>query len=196
VVHAKKRGCGLGPLAEWCMSRESRVPVARPLPALSRKTLHLLTIRVFRRVYSLVCCVPAAPTQPWACARTCAFTGMEGIMRSGHSDHESSVPDASVEGFASREAQLRALRDTAGRAIEKTDELIFLLDAERHVLAVSRGWTDRLGVPAEDIVGRHCHEHAHGTAAAAMDCPFAALLIGVASSSAEIQSETLGASSG
>ena len=91
------------------------------------------------------------------------------------------------------DTQLQALRAAAGRAVENTDELIFLLDAEQRVVAVSRGWAARLGLPAEELIGRHCHEQVHGTAATISDCPFAGLLAGAATATAEIHSETLGA---
>jgi PAS domain S-box-containing protein/putative nucleotidyltransferase with HDIG domain len=113
-------------------------------------------------------------------------------MGSGTSDNRPNGLD-SGETVVSRDAQLRQLRETAGRAIENTDELIFLLSADQRVLSVSRGWATRLGIAAEDLVGRHCHEQVHGTPAATSDCPFVDLIAGAATSVAEIHSETLGA---
>jgi PAS domain S-box-containing protein/putative nucleotidyltransferase with HDIG domain len=85
-----------------------------------------------------------------------------------------------------------ALLATAGRAVAGSDELIFVLDIERRVVAVSRGLTDRLGVPAEELLGRPCYEHMHGEAGPPENRPFADLLHGENSAVAEVHSRTLG----
>ena len=60
------------------------------------------------------------------------------------------------------------------------------------MIAASRGSAKRLGVPAKDLIGRHCCEHVHGAPLPAQDRPFAELLAGAAESATEIRSEALG----
>ena len=59
------------------------------------------------------------------------------------------------------------------------------------MIAASRGSAKRLGVPAKDLIGRHCCEHVHGAPLPAQDRPFAELLAGAAESATELRSEVL-----
>ena len=98
---------------------------------------------------------------------------------------------ASVGGDA-RPSEFDDLMATAGRAVANSDELIFILDVDRRIAAVSRGLTDRVGLAPEDLLGRHCYEHTHRQQRPPDDCPFADLLHGAATAAAEVHSETLG----
>jgi PAS domain S-box-containing protein len=72
-----------------------------------------------------------------------------------------------------------------------SDELVFMMDAERRIVAMSDGFTRRFGV-SEDVLGHVCAEVAHEGGVVPRQCPFHELLLEGSQHAAEVHSGLLG----
>ena len=129
---------------------------------------HALTLRLSRYIWSLRSARRHEPRS--AGARTCALTGMGGLMDPQHGN-DARDRHAGVGGDA-RRSEFDDLMATAGRAVANSDELIFVLDVDRRIVgrqprpdgpsSVSRQRTCSVGT---------CYEHTHRRAAPAGQLP-------------------------
>ena len=73
-----------------------------------------------------------------------------------------------------------------------SDELVFAIDAQRRILAVSDGLTRRLGSSAGDVVGHACADLTHEDGSVPAHCPLQELLLDAGQHEAEVHCELLG----
>ena len=71
-----------------------------------------------------------------------------------------------------------------------SDELVFMMDAERRIVAMSDGFKRRFDA-SDDVLGHVCAEVAHAGGAVPEQCPFHELLLDGAQHAAEVHSDLL-----
>ena len=86
--------------------------------------------------------------------------------------------------------KMGSLIPAIARSLQGSQELLFVLDAERRIVVVSDGMVARTGRPRAELLGRHCYEHVHGTTVPPDDCPFGGLL-GESSAASVMHSDEL-----
>jgi PAS domain S-box-containing protein len=62
------------------------------------------------------------------------------------------------------------------RTFDAADDLIFILDTEYRLVKLNRATTEKLGLAAEDCIGKTCHELIHNTVHHPLLCPFTRML--------------------
>lgn len=92
-------------------------------------------------------------------------------------------------------AQLETTPDEIARywrkALASSRQLVFVMNAERRIVALSDGMAAALGVAQENLIGHTCVSLMHEGAAAPEDCPLHRLLLDDAQHDAEVHSDVL-----
>lgn len=78
------------------------------------------------------------------------------------------------------------------RALAHSQQLAFVLDTQRRLVAVSRGLGDALGVELDSLVGRRCSSIMHAHGATPLECPLRRALIEGEQREAAVHSDVLG----
>lgn len=78
------------------------------------------------------------------------------------------------------------------RTFDTLADLVAVFDAEQHIVRVNKALSNRLGVPAIDLIGKKCYEVFHGRDCPAVNCPYEAMLKDGKEQTAEVYDECLG----
>lgn len=88
------------------------------------------------------------------------------------------------------EAILRAKTDWEC-TFDAVPDLIAIIDTNRTITRVNRAMADRCGLPADEIIGRKCHEIMHDSAVPHANCPYERMINDGAAQSAHIEEKRL-----
>jgi PAS domain S-box-containing protein len=86
----------------------------------------------------------------------------------------------------------QGLRDFWTRALDDSHQIVFVLNGEDQIVAVSRALAERLGCEPEDIVGRRCADVMHEEGVIPSECPRGELRRDGRRHAADVHSDRLG----